>query len=512
MTFNSLHYVFVFLPLTVLGYYLLRTTRLANFFMLCASLFFYAVGAIWYLAPMFFSALVDYFVGQKIQDSNDPAYRKRLLILSVVANLGLLSVFKYTSWLSTELATFVGIFGATIGTISIGLPSAISFYTFQSMSYTIDIYRREFHPYRNVVDYLSFVSFFPHLVAGPIMRARDLLPQLAKHRPLPSHGEVSVAFFMILFGLFQKTVIADNVGGIVELVTKMIGNDSSSLPPGMGFIFMYGFAFQIYCDFAAYSTIARGSAKLFNVNLMRNFLTPYFSLNPSDFWQRWHISLSTWLRDYLYISLGGNKHGRWLTIRNLMITMFLGGLWHGAGFFFILWGLYHGLLLVLYRLFPIDRILIRTLGNRLGKAIAIVVFFHLVCIGWIFFRATPAQFIPIWDSMLSFPSSIMQHIGDYSMYFRNISVFSYSFLRTCFGTFSGWIASNWYFIVYGWGMILFALPIVITDLIAWQKGVEFPDLFERMPLVAKVSIISLLLYCIQIFARRESNEFIYFAF
>lgn len=204
MTFNSLSYVFVFLPLTVLGYYLLRRTAFANLFMACASLFFYAAAAVWYLVPMFVSALIDYFIGQKIHDSQDQAYRKRLLITSVVANLSLLSVFKYTGWLSQELALLLGLFGITIGTISITLPPAISFYTFQSMSYAIDIYRREFRPYRNVVDYISFVSFFPHLVAGPIMRARDLLPQLAKLRPLPTSAEVNAAFFMILFGLFLK--------------------------------------------------------------------------------------------------------------------------------------------------------------------------------------------------------------------------------------------------------------------------------------------------------------------
>lgn len=512
MTFNSLHYVFIFLPLTVLGYYLLRRTALANFFMLCASLFFYAASAIWYLAPMLFTALIDYFIGQKIQDSNDPAYRKRLLIVSVVANLGLLSVFKYTGWLSTELAAFLGLFGIAIGTVSITLPPAISFYTFQSMSYTIDIYRKEFHPYRNVVDYLSFVSFFPHLVAGPIMRARDLLPQLARSRPLPSNAEVSVAFFMILFGLFQKTVIADNVGAIVELVTKMMGPTHNELPPGIGLLFMYGFAFQIYCDFAAYSTIARGSAKLFNVNLMRNFLTPYLATNPSDFWQRWHISLSTWLRDYLYIPLGGNQHGKWMTMRNLMITMFLGGLWHGAGFFFILWGLYHGFLLILYRLVPIDEYLARWFGRRLGKVLAIVLFFHLVCFGWIFFRATPAQFAPIWNSILAFPGAIVSHVVSFAPYFQKVSLFSVDFLRVCVGVIRGWASSNWVLIVYGWGIVMFALPAIITDVIAWRKGVEFSDLYVRMPLWLKVFTILLLLYAIQFFGRRESNEFIYFAF
>ena len=512
MTFNSLSYVFIFLPLTVLGYYLLRRTAFANLFMACASLFFYAFSAIWYLVPMFISALIDYFVGQKIHDSNNPEYRKRLLILSVVANLGLLSVFKYTGWLSQELASLLALFGVTIGTISITLPPAISFYTFQSMSYAIDIYRKEFRPYRNVVDYISFVSFFPHLVAGPIMRARDLLPQLAKLRPLPTSAEVNVAFFMILFGLFLKTVIADNVGAIVELITKMMGPMHSDLPPGIGLLFMYGFAFQIYCDFAAYSTIARGSAKLFNVNLMRNFLTPYLALNPSDFWQRWHISLSTWLRDYLYIPLGGSQNGKWLTMRNLMITMFLGGLWHGAGFFFILWGLYHGLLLVLYRLVPIDEFLMRYFGHRAGKILAIAVFFHLVCFGWIFFRATPEQFGPLWNSILALPGAIVSHLANSVLHFENAPLFSVDFLRGILRTVVGWVTSNWALTVYGWGILLFVLPVIIMDVLGWRKGVEFHDLYERMPLWLKVAMILVLLYAIQYFGRRESNEFIYFAF
>ena len=380
------------------------------------------------------------------------------------------------------------------------------------MSYTIDIYRREFHPYRNVVDYISFVSFFPRLVAGPIMRARDLLPQLAKQRPLPGNAEVSAAFFMILFGLFQKTVIADNVGAIVGLVTNMMGPTHSALPPGIGLLFMYGFAFQIYCDFAAYSTIARGSAKLFNVNLMRNFLTPYLAASPSEFWQRWHISLSTWLRDYLYITLGGNQHGKLMTLRNLMLTMFLGGLWHGAGFFFILWGVYHGLLLVLYRLFPVDELLVRFLGRRAGKFVAVVLFFHLVCIGWIFFRATPDQFVPLWNSILALPGAIASHVASYAPYFQKASPFSLDYLRLFKGMLAGWLSANWVLMVYGWGIVLFALPVVVTDLLAWRKGVEFPDLYERMPLWLKVAIILLLLYAIQFFGRRESNEFIYFAF
>ena len=188
----------------------------------------------------------------------------------------------------------------------------------------------------------------------------------------------------------------------------------------MGLIFAYAFAFQIYCDFAAYTTIARGVAKLFGVDLMRNLPTPYFSSNPSEFWTRWHISLSQWLRDYLYIPLGGNKYGSFNTLRNLLITMFLGGLWHGAGILFIVWGVYHGLLLILYRLVPIDTYLVRWLGP-VGKLLSIVLFFHLVCIGWIFFRATPEQVGPIFRSIVAFPGAIVDIVSLHSTYWAQVA-------------------------------------------------------------------------------------------
>jgi D-alanyl-lipoteichoic acid acyltransferase DltB (MBOAT superfamily) len=511
MQFNSFNFLFVFLPVVLAGYLILRRTRFANAFMLVASLFFYAVGALWYLVPFFITALIDFFIGQKIDGSDNDAYRRRLLIVSVIANIGLLSVFKYTGWITTDLALLLAPFGIVLTPIALSLPPAISFYTFQSMSYTIDIYRREFKPYRNVIDYLSFVSFFPHLVAGPIMRARDLLPQLAKIRPLPSNQVVSSALFMILFGLFQKTVLADNFGGIVESVQRMMPKSDSTLPAGMGLVFTYAFTFQIYCDFAAYTTIARGVAKLFGVDLMRNFLTPYFSTNPSDFWGRWHISLSTWLRDYLYIPLGGNKHGSLLTMRNLMITMLLGGLWHGAGVFFIIWGAYHGLLLVVYRFIPLDAILTRHLG-RFGKALSIVVFFHLVCIGWIFFRATPEQFWPVVNSITALPSAILGAVALYKDYWTQVLAGQLSAFSVFKGTVMGVIQANWTFSAYAWGILIFALPVWITDYLGWRRGGEFPDLYEKMPLVLKAVLIAFLVYGIAFFARREANEFIYFAF
>jgi len=500
MQFNSFQFIFVFLPLTLGGYLLLRSTRFANLFMLVASLCFYAIGALWYLVPLFITALLDFFIGQKIEYTTNRTKQRVLLTVSIVANLGLLSVFKYSEWL---LGHSLHIFG-----IALTLPPAISFYTFQSMSYTVDIYRREFKPYRNVVDYMSFVAFFPHLVAGPIMRARDLLPQLARYRALPSAAVVSTALFMVLFGLFQKTVLADNFGLIVESILRMLAG--GSLPPGMGLLFPYAFGFQIYCDFAAYTTIARGVARLFGVNLMRNFLTPYFSSNPSEFWTRWHISLSQWLRDYLYISLGGNRHGAAATLRNLMVTMLLGGLWHGAGVFFIIWGAYHGALLVLYRLVPIDRFLVERLG-RAGKLLSVVLFFHLVGFGWIFFRATPEQFMPIINSIMALPGAVIDVFGSYATYWHQVSSPT-DFVRVLIGTVWGFVAKNWTFAVYTWGVFLFAVPLWTTDYLGWRRNCEFPDLFESMPWLVRSAVIVALIYGIIFFARREANEFIYFSF
>jgi alginate O-acetyltransferase complex protein AlgI len=511
MQFQSLPFVFGFLPLVLCGYLILRKTRFANAFMLLASLFFYAFGALWYLVPFFFTALIDFFIGQRIQDSEDARYRRFLLIVSICANLVVLSFFKYTSWLTTGLSTSLTKLGVAFSPVLVALPPAISFYTFQSMSYTIDIYRRDFKPYRNVIDYLSFVAFFPHLVAGPIMRARDLLPQLARLRPIPNWQTVSTALFMILYGLFQKTALADNFGGIVQFIQRMMGGSGNPLPPGIGLLFAYAFAFQIYCDFAAYSTIARGVARLFGVDLMRNFLTPYVSSNPSEFWTRWHISLSTWLRDYLYVPLGGNRHGTAMTLRNLVITMFLGGLWHGAGMLFIVWGLYHGLLLVLYRLFPIDEWLIKRLG-RLGKVLAVFLFFQLLCVGWIFFRASTIELGSIWNSILHSGDIVVSGLTALSSTWSLVANGKASIGSLVKTPMLAILHAHWVFAVLTWGLVLFSVPVIAADLVAYRRGVEFPDLFDRMPAALKVVIIVAILYGIIFFAKREANEFIYFAF
>jgi D-alanyl-lipoteichoic acid acyltransferase DltB (MBOAT superfamily) len=513
MQFQSFDYLFAFLPFTLFGYLVLRRSKFANAFMLLMSLYFYALSAWWYLLPFFFTAVLDFYIGQSIADSDDGRYRRNLLIVSCVANLGVLSIFKYTTWLSGNVTDLLAMFGIAIASIVLALPPAISFYTFQSMSYTIDVYRKEFTPHRNIVDYLSFVAFFPHLVAGPMMRARDLLPQLAAVRPLPSVDRVAGALFMILFGLCQKIVFADNFGALADWMLRLINPTTKQLEPGIGVIFVYSFAFQIYCDFSAYTTIARGTARLFGVELMRNFLTPYFASNPSDFWQRWHISLSTWLRDYLYIPLGGNRHGTSATLRNLMITMLLGGLWHGAGIFFIVWGAYHGLLLILYRVIPIDRYLIQYLG-RAGEVVSRILFFHLVCLGWIFFRSPPADFLPVVHSIaaaatlyVSNLSSWLPYLADFAMGMHPI-LFGETFWRML------WVSPqlNFTFWFFFQQFVVLTIPLVVMDYIGFRNRCEFPDLFASMPNAIRVVMILLLFYGIEFYGRREGSAFIYFAF
>jgi len=363
--------------------------------------------------------------------------------------------------------------------LAVTLPPGISFYTFQTMSYTIEVYRREMQASRRLIDYMAFVTFWPHLVAGPIMRARNLLHQLETVRPIISAEDARYAILLIAWGIFKKSVLADNFGNIVDSVDRMA--ISNALPAGSGLIFAYAFAGQIYCDFSAYTDIARGSAKLINIDLMRNFHTPYFAVSPGDFWRRWHISLSTWLRDYLYIPLGGNRFGRWREIRNLMITMVLGGLWHGAGFLFVAWGFWHGLLLVIYRIAPIDRGLTRLFGP-VGKWISIILTFHLVCFGWILFRSSSNTVGPIlWSIAAMFTG------GEVPSFFAVYDVI----VR---------------------GLLVLGTITLLTDLVGYWKRVEFEDLFQKLHPSLWVALMALCYFGVMLFGKRESAQFIYFQF
>jgi D-alanyl-lipoteichoic acid acyltransferase DltB (MBOAT superfamily) len=385
MVFNSLQFVAFFL--VVYALYRLLPHRAQNVMLVAASYYFYAAWDWRFLGLLIGSTVVDFFVGRYLGAAIVPRRRRLALVLSLAFNLGMLGFFKYFNFFASSLAAVFDTLGWHLDpvTVNVILPIGISFYTFMTISYVIDVYRRDIQPTSNFIDFALFVSYFPHLVAGPILRASLLLPQIARPRTI-SRDQVVEGLWLAGWGYFQKMFVADN---LANLVTAVFGPGAS--PTGLDvLVAMYAFAFQIYGDFAGYSNIARGISKLMGIELNVNFLFPYFVVSPQEFWRNWHISLSTWLRDYLYIPLGGNRGSRLATYRNLMITMALGGLWHGAAWTFVLWGLYQGLALVAGRTIQ-EWASFR--GIALGRGltwsrIALgVLMFHVTCYGWLIFRS-----------------------------------------------------------------------------------------------------------------------------
>jgi D-alanyl-lipoteichoic acid acyltransferase DltB (MBOAT superfamily) len=400
VTFNSLQYA-LFLPVVVIGYWLLPsrgsirswTKRPAprwapdvrQLWLLAASYVFYAAFDWRFAFLLLFTTVVDYSVGLRLEHLPDDRRRARrwTLLVSLGVNLGVLGFFKYFDFFvdqGVELLTKAGLEPATPA-LRILLPYGISFYTFQSMGYAIDVYRREIGACRDPLDFATFVAFFPQLVAGPISRAKNLLPQIQADRQRPSGDQVLSGLLLILLGLFKKVVIADS---LAPAVNATFG--STDPGPALAATGVLAFAIQIYGDFSGYTDMARGTARLLRVELVHNFDQPYLSRNITEFWRRWHISLSTWLRDYLYIPLGGNRGSAAMVYRNLMLTMLLGGLWHGAGWTFVIWGGLHGLYLCIDRARGVRRDLPDGIP-ALREVPAILVTFALVCFAWIFFRA-----------------------------------------------------------------------------------------------------------------------------
>ena len=346
MIFTDLVF-FVFFAVTAGVYWALRSNRSRKVWLLVTSYFFYGYWDYRFLALIFACTVLDYSVGLWLAKVQAPAARRALIVTSLSANLGLLGFFKYYNFFVESGVELFRRFGLPVNqpTLEIVLPAGISFFTFQSMSYTIDVYRRELEPRKSFLDFATFIAFFPQLVAGPIVRAKTFLPQFDAPRSL---ADVDARHALLLFasGYFKKACIADNVATIIDPVfldpTAYAGIDRA--------LSAVLYSVQIYCDFSGYSDMAIASAALLGYELTKNFDAPYFSRNLREFWQRWHISLSTWLRDYLYIPLGGNRGGPWRASRNLMLTMLLGGLWHGANWTFVVWGLLHGLGLAAHRL------------------------------------------------------------------------------------------------------------------------------------------------------------------
>lgn len=390
MLFNSVNFA-LFLPIVFLLYWFAakNNRKNQNILLLVSSYFFYASWDYRFLLLLISSTALDFYTGIKIYEANDERKKKKWLLLSIVANLGILGVFKYYNFFSSSFADGLALMGMKVnfGTLEVILPVGISFYTFHGLSYVLDIYKNRIRPERNLIDYSVFVCFFPLLVAGPIERATHLLPQILKKREF-NYSKTVDGLRQILWGLFKKIVIADNCA---EYANTIFNNsaDYSGSTLVLGAIF---FSFQIYCDFSGYSDIALGTARLFGIELLRNFAFPYFSRDIAEFWRRWHISLSSWFRDYLYIPLGGSKGGTWMKLRNTFIIFIVSGFWHGANWTFIIWGLLNALYIMPSIVFSTNRTNLDIVAKgkylpTVKEAFSMAITFGLTSFAWIFFRA-----------------------------------------------------------------------------------------------------------------------------
>jgi alginate O-acetyltransferase complex protein AlgI len=348
--------------------------------LLLASCVYYMSWHPWLIVLVATSASTDYFAALALESLTTPRWRKFVLVGSISVNLGLLAFFKYANFLLATTCSFLAFFGRPTDPflLKVVLPLGISFYTFETISYVTDVYRGRLRAVRNPLDYALFMMFFPHLMAGPIVRPNDFLPQLGRRKRF-SWDRLALGVRLFLLGLFKKAVIADSLAATVDPVFAAPGGYSTAAV----WLAAIGYAFQIYCDFSGYSDMACGLAHALGFKLPVNFRQPYLAGNVSEFWHRWHISLSTWLRDYLFIPLGGNRGGPRRTCANLMVTMLLGGLWHGANWTFVFWGFYHGVLLVLHRVCRLPE----WLSGRAARPLWTALTFLSVCVGWVFFRA-----------------------------------------------------------------------------------------------------------------------------
>ena len=385
MLFNSIEFLF-FLPIVFVLYWFVfnKQLRAQNILLLLASYLFYGWWDWRFLFLLLISTCLDYFVALAIQNSQDVSKRKLFLGISLIGNLGMLGFFKYYNFFVQSWIDAWSSIGVTMEatTLNIILPVGISFYTFQTLSYTIDVYRNEMKPTKNFIDFAAFVTFFPQLVACPIERASHLLPQFYKSRVFDYQNAV-LGCKLIVWGMFKTVVVGDNCA---FFVTKIFDNPEA-YSSGELFVGMVFFAFQIYGDFSGYSDIAIGLSKLFGFDLMVNFKFPYFSRDIAEFWRRWHISLSTWFRDYIYIPLGGSKGTMGLQIRNVMIIFLVSGFWHGANWTYVVWGVFHAVLFLPLLLFNVNRSHLITKSYGWIDFAKISATFFIVCVGWVFFRA-----------------------------------------------------------------------------------------------------------------------------
>jgi alginate O-acetyltransferase complex protein AlgI len=473
MVFNSLHFVWFFVAVYVL--YRMLPHRPQNWLLLVSSYYFYAAWDWRFLSLLLGSTVVDYSCALALGRVEAPAKRRVILCASLGFNLTLLGFFKYFNFFADNLYALFGALGWQVDfvTLRVLLPIGISFYTFVTMSYVIDVYRRQIPPTHDLLDFAVFVAYFPHLVAGPILRAAKLLTQIDSPRRI-TRDQMRDGAWLIAWGYFQKVYVADNLASLANVVF-----DPASHPTGVNVLLgVYAFAFQIYGDFAGYSNIARGTSKLMGIELVENFRFPYFVRSPQEFWRHWHISLSTWLRDYLYIPLGGGRGSPWQTRRNLFITMALGGLWHGAAWTFVLWGVYQGVMLIAYR--SIDRLRwlhAALLGTHpLARVAGWAVMFHITCYGWLIFRARSAVQVG------TMTSSLLTNFAPASVNVESLLI----------------------------PLLLYTTPLLIVH--ACEAYFDDVTIVLRLPVGVRYSTYAATFYLTMLFGNFGGAEFIYFQF
>ena len=475
MLFNSIDFA-IFLPIVFILYWsvnFFKKLSSQNCLLLIASYLFYGWWEWKFLSLIIISTITDYLIGLKIHKEDNNFKRKTLLLTSIGINLGILIFFKYCNFFIENFNTAFSFFGQkfNISSLNIILPVGISFYTFQTLSYTIDIFNKKLIPTKSILEFSAFVSFFPQLVAGPIERASKLLPQFKNQKSF-SFEKAKFGILEIFWGLFKKIVIADNLAKFVDIVFVDI-ESFSGFPLIWASIF---FTFQIYCDFSGYSSIAIGTAKLFGFELMTNFKRPYLSANFKEFWSRWHISLSSWFRDYVYIPLGGNRKKSLRNKFNVLLTFIVSGFWHGANWTFILWGAVHGLLISLSRLNP--QIKIKT-----NKIISIFFVFAMSVFTWIIFRA--------------------DNLSDLIYIYTNIFDFD---LNNIIGVST--IKKNDFLFMFFLIIFLFSVEIILEK-IEGNSNLKTKILSNNNIIIV---INSFLIFCIYCFGKFENQEFIYFQF
>lgn len=494
MAFNSLHFL-LFFPIVILLYYVMPK-KLRVFWLLAASYYFYMAWNPNYIILILISTIVTFISGLLLEKAENEKVRKAVVAGSFVINLGLLFFFKYFEFLLGNVNFILQKMHINVvaNPFDVLLPVGISFYTFQALSYTVDVYRKEISAEKSIIKYALFVSFFPQLVAGPIERSKNLLSQIEKlsEKRLFNYERIVSGFSMMVYGLFLKVVLADHIAIFVDNVWDNL----QAVGLTVGLMASVGFSLQIYCDFGAYSIIAIGAARMLGINLMENFNTPYFAESITDFWRRWHISLSTWFRDYLYIPMGGSRCSKVKKYRNIMVTFLVSGLWHGANWTYVIWGAIHGAYQVIGDMLkPLKKKLVKLTGVnketesfRIGK---IIVTFGLTTFAWIFFRADSLK------NAVRFIKCMALRPDPWTLSDKSFMAF-------------GVDASDLNVIIIG------ILVLIIFDVLRFKKKVDFGAFITRQNLWFRWAVLIVLIVSTLVYGAYgtdfDSSQFIYFQF